>query len=80
MFSKHRGPARSKDAQTFLGSGTDRYREGHGLGMLSQWLDTDSRISVQEHYAIIPHAHHMLCFMTATEDDVDSASGDWDDD
>jgi hypothetical protein len=80
MFNKHRGPAQSKDAQAFLGRGTDLYREGHGLGMLSQWLETDSRISVQEYYAVIPHARHMLCFLTAAEDELDPVSGGWDGD
>jgi hypothetical protein len=80
MFRKHTGPVRSQDARSFLKGGVDRYRVGQGLGMLSQWVETDSRISVEEHYAAIPYGQHMLCFIAAAEDEIDSSSNDWDGD
>jgi len=76
-FRKLRGPIMSKDAKTFSQQGTDRYREGRGLGMLGQWVDTDARVSVCEIYVAIPYARHVLCFLTAPEDEV--AGDDWED-
>jgi len=77
-FRKIRGPVSSREAQTFSRSGTGHYREGKGLGLLGQWVETDANVSVSEHYAAIPYANHILCFLTAPEDEF--ASRDWDDD
>lgn len=72
MFRKHSGPIRSGDARAFLGGGLSQYREGKGLGMLSQWVETDHEVSVSEHYAAIPYAQHALCLLTASEDEMPS--------
>ncbi len=75
------GEFRSKDAKRFLGSVPDltRWRSGSGIGMMNDWVETDHRISVKEHYAVIPYANHLLVFLTATEDDLIDCRPDWDD-
>jgi len=66
------GEFRSKGAQQFLGASPDlsRWRSGSGLGMMGDWVETDHRISVTEHYAVIPYARHLLVFVTAPEDEL----------
>ena len=75
------GEFRSNDAKRFLESVPDlsRWQSGSGLGMMSDWVETDHRISVKEHYAVIPYANHLLVFLTATEDELSDCRPDWDD-
>jgi hypothetical protein len=72
------GKLLSQDAKEFLssGSGFSRWRSGHGLGLLADWVDTTHEISVTEYYSVIPHTEHMLVFITASEDDVMECSND----
>ncbi len=66
------GEFRSRDARNFLGSGADlsRWKSGSGLGIMGDWVETNHRISVREHYAVIPYARHLLVFLTAPEDEL----------
>lgn len=77
-YRKHRGMIPSRDAKAFLEAGPlTQYREGQGLGFLQYWVETQhENISVQEFYAVIPYARHMLTFVVASEDDLVDESDD----
>jgi len=66
------GQFRSRDARGFLGEAPDfsQWQCGSGLGMMADWVETDHRISVREHYAVIPYARHLLVFLTAPEGEL----------
>lgn len=66
------GEFRSQSARKFLGAKPNllQFQTGHGLGMMNDWVETDHRISVTEHYAVIPYAQHLLVFLTAPEEEL----------
>ena len=66
------GEFRSRDAREFLGDRPDfsKWQSGSGLGLMGDWVETEHRISVTEHYAVIPYAKHLLVFLTASEDEL----------
>lgn len=63
----------SRPALRFLDADRDasRYREGHGQGFSTDWIESDGkRVSVDEFYVVIPYSRCTLVFLTADEDDL----------
>ena len=68
----------SKDAGKFMTSSSfEKYREGAGKGLLSDWVRTPhDRLSVEESYCIMPYFRSLLVFIYAYEDELISLSED----
>jgi len=45
--------------------------------MMSHWVDAAGKVSITEHYAVIPYANHMLCLITAPEDELACGFEEW---
>ena len=73
------GTLKSKDAMQFLEQVRDlsSWKTGRGSGMMSNWVDTNHKISVTEYYAVIPYARHLLVFLTAPENELADCHQEW---
>jgi len=72
VHRRKKGVVQSPEAKKFiLSASMEQYREGHGLGLLHYWAETeDLNLSINEFYAIIPYTKNMLVFFHGYEDEL----------
>jgi hypothetical protein len=78
IFRVLRGKRSSQSAQKFLSlePSLSKYREGAANGYAHLWLDTPiRRLSVREHYIVIPYRRELFVLLVADEEEVEQATG-----